>query len=419
MGESDFLAERRARRATETGDAALLRRAEAAEATVQTLEGHVASLQQRLRDAEEERRRIGELLDAERAQGTGRESELRRVKQREYAEQQLRVEAEDRLSGLERESRERDERLTRRVAAGEQDSGELGRRIEELRRQLSEAEQSAAAERAGLSRAEAELTARVAQLERRAEEIERGLQAERGARERAERELTAIRDGHRRMEGLLGEIRALVKRLAAVLGGLRSPEPPARPAVPTPPAAPRRAEERSGASAGQQRGLEMAEALAAAVERLRERALSAPPLPEDPGGPPPPRVAHTEPLPASPRTSPGARAPLPTDPGAPQVSPAARSPLPPPVQPPPAQPNAAPLAADAEQPAATAAEPSRKPDLLPQAQGLAPSYEVPLPLPGQPAPQRPAQDAGKRPRHKHSQSLLRRIRNRRKERRGG
>src|SRR3954452_5061869 len=107
MGESDFLAERRARRATESGEAALLRRAETAEATVQSLETHVASLQQRLREVEEERRRVAELLEAERAHGSERESELRRVKQREYAEQQLRVEAEDRLSGLERESRER------------------------------------------------------------------------------------------------------------------------------------------------------------------------------------------------------------------------------------------------------------------------------------------------------------------------
>ncbi|MGO9488916.1 MAG: hypothetical protein ACLQBB_07795, partial [Solirubrobacteraceae bacterium] len=89
-GEADLLAERRARRATETGEAALQRRAEAAEATVQTLERHVTSLQQRLREAEEERRRMAEVLAAERAHGVERESELRRVKQREYAEQQLR-----------------------------------------------------------------------------------------------------------------------------------------------------------------------------------------------------------------------------------------------------------------------------------------------------------------------------------------
>jgi hypothetical protein len=412
MGESDFLAERRARRATDTGEAALLRRAEAAEATVQTLESHVASLQQRLRDAEEERRRIGELLDAERAHGAERDSELRRVKQREYAEQQLRVEAEDRLSGLERESRERDEQLTRRVAAGEQDSGDLARRIEELRRQLSEAEQSAAAERAGLKRAEAELTSRVAELERRAQEIERGLQAERGARERAERELAAIREGHRRMEGLLGEIRALVKRLATMLGGLRS-------AAPAPaPSAPRRAEEpqvRPGAVAGQQRGMEMADALAAAVERLRERALSAPPLPEDPAEPSPPHRAGA--TPADPEPQGGAEAAaMPVDPAAPSP-PGARAPRPPAVQEEPAPRLDAEAPAVPEQPGGP--EPARRPDLAPQAQAPAPPSEVPLPVPPQAPPDPAAPAAPSRPRHKHSQSLLRRLRNRRKERRGG
>src|SRR5580704_6982526 len=82
IGESDFLAERRARRATENGEAAL---------------------QRRLRETEQERARVAELLEAERAHGSERESELRRVKQREYAEQQLRVEAEGRLSGFEHE----------------------------------------------------------------------------------------------------------------------------------------------------------------------------------------------------------------------------------------------------------------------------------------------------------------------------
>src|SRR5271157_3624204 len=93
-GEGDLLAERRARRAAESGEAALTRRAEAAEATVQTLERHVASLQQRLREAEEDQRRMAGLIEAEKAEAEEREAELRRVKQREYAEQQLRVEAE-------------------------------------------------------------------------------------------------------------------------------------------------------------------------------------------------------------------------------------------------------------------------------------------------------------------------------------
>jgi hypothetical protein len=55
--ERDLLAERRARRAAESGESALLRRAETAEATVKTLEGHVAGLQRRLQEAEEDGRR--------------------------------------------------------------------------------------------------------------------------------------------------------------------------------------------------------------------------------------------------------------------------------------------------------------------------------------------------------------------------
>lgn len=59
--ERDLLAERRARRAVESGENALQRRAETAEATVQTLEGHVAGLQRRLEEAEQDGRRTSEL----------------------------------------------------------------------------------------------------------------------------------------------------------------------------------------------------------------------------------------------------------------------------------------------------------------------------------------------------------------------
>jgi predicted nucleic acid-binding Zn-ribbon protein len=61
--ERDLLAERRARRAAESGENALVRRAETAEATVKTLEGHVSSLQQRLEDAEQDGRRTAELAE--------------------------------------------------------------------------------------------------------------------------------------------------------------------------------------------------------------------------------------------------------------------------------------------------------------------------------------------------------------------
>jgi hypothetical protein len=406
MGESDFLAERRARRATETGEAALLRRAEAAEATVKTLESHVASLQSRLQEIEEERRRAAALLEAERTHGAERESELRRVKQREYAEQQLRVEAEDRLSGLER---------TQRVGQGPGatvDTGDLSRRIEALQRQLSEAEQAAGAERASLRRAEDELQARVAELERRAAEIQRGLVAERSARERSERELATIREGHRRMEGLLGEIRALISRLGAMLSSVRArPEPQPQPVSPQQPQSlePPRSTgtSQAAASAAQQRGLEMADALAAAVERLRARAQTAPPLPEDPG--------ELEALrPATP-------APVP-DPVAPIPPPAqSQAPIPPPAGPP-----VAPL---------PPVGPQAEPQALPLPDGGVGRAPQPPAIPAGPPPDAPAPAAETRdqasadaelataasapakPANKHSQSLIGRIRNRRKQRR--
>jgi chromosome segregation ATPase len=61
--ERDLLAERRALRAAEPGESALVRRAETAEATVKTLEGHVLSLQRRLEDAEQDGRRTAELAE--------------------------------------------------------------------------------------------------------------------------------------------------------------------------------------------------------------------------------------------------------------------------------------------------------------------------------------------------------------------
>jgi hypothetical protein len=260
-GEGDLLAERRARRAAESGEVALMRRAEAAEATVQTLERHVASLQQRLREAEEERARAGEALEHERAATLERESELRRVKQREYAEQQLRVEAEERMLGLDRESRVEIERLEQRLGAGEDDAGELSRSIDALQRQLAEAEQAAAADRAAVRSVEQGVQGRLTELERRVQELQHGLNAERVARARSERLLERMREGHRRLELLLGEMNGIVARVTTALA--REERPAAVPA-PAPVASP------------EVRGAEMADALAAAVERLRARAEATP-----------------------------------------------------------------------------------------------------------------------------------------------
>ena len=158
--ERDLLAERRARRAVDWDPAhpgqanpgqadptdALTRRAEAAEATVQTLETHLSSLREQVREAAEERAVFTERLVAEQASVAEREHELRRVKQREYAEQQLRVEAEDRRARAERDSRAEIDRLTRRLGASEHHARELSQRLESAQRELDEAEQAAVAE---------------------------------------------------------------------------------------------------------------------------------------------------------------------------------------------------------------------------------------------------------------------------------
>ena len=311
--EGDLLAERRARRAAESGELALTRRAEAAEATVETLERHVASLQQRLRDAEDERQRASKLLEVEKAAALEREHELRRVKQREYAEQQLRVEAEERVTGSDRESRAELEHLARRLSASEHDAAELTEALDGVQRRLAEAEHAAETERetllAELGTAEHALQTRVGDLEVRVLELQQGLAAERVARERSERLLDAMRAGHTQMAGLLGDVRGLIERLASAATKPRASAPPPLPAsltttarvagavhtqprerpasaappaaaAPTAPAAARSPKPlpATPVAGAETRGVEMADALAAAVERLRERALSAPEL---------------------------------------------------------------------------------------------------------------------------------------------
>jgi DNA repair exonuclease SbcCD ATPase subunit len=263
--EGDLLAERRARRAAESGEVALMRRAEAAEATVETLERHVASLQQRLREAEEDRVRVDELLERERSAALERESELRRVKQREYAEQQLRVEAEERMLGLDRESSIEIERLEQRLATSEEDARELVLSLEDLQRQLAEAEHAAAADRAAVTRVEESLQSRLDELEGQVLEIQRGLDAERVARARSERLLERMREGHRRLELVLGEMNGIVARVTAALA--REEQPASAP-------------EPASIVSAEGRGAEMADALAAAVERLRARAEAAPAEPQ-------------------------------------------------------------------------------------------------------------------------------------------
>ena len=270
--DRDLLAERRARRAVDLDPThpadALTRRAEAAEATVQTLETHLSSLQQRVREAAEERAIFAERLTAEQAAMAEREHELRSVKQREYAEQQLRVEAEDRRMRAERDSRAEIDRLTRRLGASEHHARELAERLESAQRELDEAEQAAMSELAELrsaaaladlrSSGERELQPRLAELERRALEIHREIDSERTAREHAERQLTEMRAGYRRMEQLVAELKDMMAELRAATARETDPEQPVV---------------RAQDAHGEQRE-ELADALAAAVERLRARAES-------------------------------------------------------------------------------------------------------------------------------------------------
>ena len=289
---------------------------------MQTLERHVASLQQRLRDAEDEQRLAAELLDVEKAAALEREHELRRVKQREYAEQQLRVEAEERIAGSDRESRAELERLARRLGESEQDAAEMADALEAVQRQLAEAEQTAEAERAALlgdlRSAERELQGRVGALELRAVELQQGLAAERAARERSELQLEGMREGHSQMARLLGDMRGLLERLAIAAAAPRASAPPPRSLPPSltttaqvPAAGQAQPAEAPAAQAAvpveplpakpaapprvpvpEARGEEMAEALAAAVERLRERAQAVPELQPEPVAPKVVRPSH-------------------------------------------------------------------------------------------------------------------------------
>ncbi|HTA96815.1 MAG TPA: hypothetical protein VK730_04140 [Solirubrobacteraceae bacterium] len=237
----DVLAARRARRA-EAGDPVIARRAEAAEATVRNLETHLAALEQRLEEVGRERERIAQQL-------MERESDVRGAKQREYAEQQLRVEAEERGERLQREMRGQIQELSNRLEETERDVRELSTELSQLRERdarltpiVRELMDVAAGLRAGFER---ELTAL-------REELQQQVVWE---RETYVRELTAM---GARMEDLRFELTRTADDLRAQLN---EPIDPALLQHTTEPETEREAIHRR----------EMADALVAAVERLRAR----------------------------------------------------------------------------------------------------------------------------------------------------
>jgi hypothetical protein len=237
----DVLAARRARRA-EAGDPVIARRAEAAEAAVRNLETHLAALEQRLEEIGRERERIAQQL-------MERESDVRGAKQREYAEQQLRVEAEERGERLQREMRGQIQELSNRLEETERDVRELSTELSQLRERdarltpiVRELMDVAAGLRAGFER---ELTAL-------REELQQQVVWE---RETYVRELTAM---GARMEDLRFELTRTADDLRAQLN---EPIDPALLQHTTEPESEREAAHRR----------DMADALVAAVERLRAR----------------------------------------------------------------------------------------------------------------------------------------------------
>ena len=300
-GEGDLLAERRARRAAESGEHALMLRAEAAEATVRTLETHVASLQRRLREAEDEGRRMSELIVASQPvpqRMPAREGAATGSPQAPERERGLAATPSSSATpasaggddpagagaGTEAGTGTEIDQVLRRLSASESQAHILAARLEAVQRQLADAEQAAAVERAAARRAEQLVHERLDTLERKAGLLGSGLDAERTARERAERVLERIRRGQGLIEELVRDLAGIVARL---LSASRQPAAPERPSAATPPlpeaaraAAPRAlaaagpAEPGRAAASGpgEARAAEMATALAEAVDRLRARA---------------------------------------------------------------------------------------------------------------------------------------------------
>ncbi len=276
--EGDTLAERRARRAW-LGDAALLRRAEAAEASVRTLEAHLADL--RLRQAESERER--EHITAQLAE---RELELRRVKQREYAEQQLRVEAEEVAVRARRGHRAELDRWQRRVEAAEAAAQRAEAQRDALTARLAGVNESCERLRDGilaLQGVAAELRAtferdhRLAQT--RIRELESALERARARPPEPQR--------YKAQESQRSEAQELQRSEAQELQRSEAQEPQRSEAE-----EPRRSEVEEA-----QRREEMAGALAAAVARLRTRVAL---TPESQGEEQPPAAALATPSPERP-----------------------------------------------------------------------------------------------------------------------
>ncbi len=257
--ERDVLAERRARRGEPVSDPILIRRAESAEATAHALEQRLGGIQARLQEAERESKDASQRL-------LEREQELTRASQRlSEGEQQLRS-ISARLADRERELHTVSERLSDR----ERDLRTVSDRLAEREQQLQ--------------RAELEIRGRVDALEQRVGEVQDDLAREREARQAAERELEALRSAQAAVQPLIGDLRQIAHRLrlvaesgelASAAGAIQAspvlsgPEESVSTTVAAG-AAPENEPAQPGAplDAG---SAQMADALAAAIQRLRAR----------------------------------------------------------------------------------------------------------------------------------------------------
>ena len=180
------LAERRARRA-ELGEDAVARRAEAAEQTTATLTAQLSNLEQRLALLSDERAELE-------AQVAESERRLRAAEQREHAEQQLRIEAQDDLALVRRAGEAEIADLRTRLESVTGRAEELSRDVERARRATAEAERASGA-----------LAGERAERERLEQLLDQSRAAAQSELKRLEYELAGRREVH---AGILAELAA-------------------------------------------------------------------------------------------------------------------------------------------------------------------------------------------------------------------
>ncbi len=180
------LAERRARRA-EMHEQTLMAELAAAQASARTLEGQLANTEERLQQNARERTGLETALARQ-------ETQLRLSRQREYAEQQLRVEAVERAQAIERDGAAEVETLRRELTRSERDLVALGDDLDRARREAAEVSHTAVSTQAHLRREREQLAARRSELEQHRAQLD-GAATERELRvEALEQELGRARD---------------------------------------------------------------------------------------------------------------------------------------------------------------------------------------------------------------------------------